>query len=229
MLFGMNSRLPNFPGPVAIASTWALWDAFEIWDAEMIGFWSSRPTAEVHVLSPPAPTPPPIDCSSAAECRRTCPGFASCASDSYYYCCADHKECSGTHICQGSPGLLACACGNTSKPLDFDDWQSSQTTDADDGPVLATAYVHFQTQTFIAVANWDNRSLNVTLQLDFRTLGLDPHSTVLCAPAVAGHQPEGGPWPSNSTLEVPKGGGLWLLAANHSATQRTGCRGWRNW
>jgi hypothetical protein len=56
-----------------------------------------------------------IDCSTMASCKKTCPGFAECASDGWYYCCADAPltGCTLVHNCSGTaPGhpLLECAC-----------------------------------------------------------------------------------------------------------------------
>ena len=47
MLYGMNARLPNGPGPVAIAALWKLWDDFGISTARMVGYWSPLPAMRV--------------------------------------------------------------------------------------------------------------------------------------------------------------------------------------
>lgn len=59
----------------------------------------------------PGPAEALPNCSSAAMCKATCPGFVQCPSDSTFYCCADSVHCRGTHLCQGTPGLKGCACG----------------------------------------------------------------------------------------------------------------------
>ena len=82
--------------------------------------------------------------------------------------------------------------------------------------VLASAFVHHADATFIAVANWGLDS-NVSLAIDWSALGLSPNTTSLCAPQVVGVQtklPQERPfglWRDGDTMEVPGGGGLWLL------------------
>ena len=59
--------------------------------------------------------PPPVDCSTKASCKSTCPGFVECATDGYFYCCADTTHCSQTHDCAGDAGLHFCSCGAGSR------------------------------------------------------------------------------------------------------------------
>jgi hypothetical protein len=53
--------------------------------------------------------------------------------------------------------------------------------------VMATAFVHRGNSTLIAMASWANATVNVTLEIDWASLGL-PSTTALCAPQMLGLQ-----------------------------------------
>ena len=75
-------------------------------------FTSPSTVAKRHSSSSPQiPPSTQPDCRTVDSCKATCPGFVQCASDHYYYCCADQTHCNAEHTCPGTPGLLGCSCG----------------------------------------------------------------------------------------------------------------------
>ncbi|MBM4091119.1 MAG: hypothetical protein FJ276_17110 [Planctomycetes bacterium] len=74
--------------------------------------------------------------------------------------------------------------------------------------VLATAYVRPK-QTLVALASWAAEPMQVQLQIDWKTLGLDPEKTSFYAPPIEGFQPQRVFRPGQA-IPVPPGRG-WLL------------------
>ncbi|NYE27695.1 hypothetical protein HDE78_000620 [Rhodanobacter sp. K2T2] len=74
--------------------------------------------------------------------------------------------------------------------------------------VLATSYVRHG-KTLIAIASWAPQKTDVTLAIDWKALGIDPHKATLAAPAVDGFQTAAQFKPGDA-IPVEPGKG-WLL------------------
>lgn len=74
---------------------------------------------------------------------------------------------------------------------------------------LATIYRKTGTKTLVSLATWEDHDVDVTLQIDWAKLGLDPAKVSLHAPAIENFQPEK-TWKPGNTVTVPKGKG-WLI------------------
>lgn len=74
---------------------------------------------------------------------------------------------------------------------------------------LATIYRKTGTKTLVSLATWEDHDVDVTLQIDWAKLGLDPAKVSLHAPAIENFQPEK-TWKTGDTVTVPKGKG-WLI------------------
>lgn len=74
---------------------------------------------------------------------------------------------------------------------------------------LATIYRRSGTKTLVSLATWEDHDADVTLQIDWNRLGLDPSKVSLHAPAIENFQPEK-TWKPGDTITVPKGKG-WLI------------------
>lgn len=74
---------------------------------------------------------------------------------------------------------------------------------------LATIYRKTGTKTLVSLATWEDHDVDVTLQIDWAKLGLDPAKVSLHAPAIENFQPEK-TWKPGDTVTVPKGKG-WLI------------------
>lgn len=74
---------------------------------------------------------------------------------------------------------------------------------------LATIYRKTGTKTLVSLATWEEHDVDVTLQIDWAKLGLDPAKVSLHAPAIENFQPEK-TWKPGDTVTVPKGKG-WLI------------------
>jgi hypothetical protein len=121
----------------------------------------------------------------------------------------------------GMTSRLGWSAGSDPRPL-WKLWDSFGIEQADmigwwvhDAPVktgrddvLATSYVRHG-RTLIALASWAPQDTAVTLQIDWKALGLKPGSATLKAPAVAGFQPAAEFKPGD-TIPVERGKG-WLL------------------
>jgi hypothetical protein len=67
-------------------------------------------------------------------------------------------------------------------------WVPSVPVKADNPGVLATVYAR-EGRAMIALASWAKEPVQVRLSIDWAALGLDPPSSSLVAPAIAGFQP----------------------------------------
>lgn len=74
---------------------------------------------------------------------------------------------------------------------------------------LATIYRKTGTKTLVSLATWEDHDVDVTLQIDWAKLGLDPAKVSLHAPAIENFQPEK-TWTPGDIVTVPKGKG-WLI------------------
>lgn len=74
---------------------------------------------------------------------------------------------------------------------------------------LATIYRKTGTKTLVSLATWEDHDVDITLQIDWAKLGLDPAKVSLHAPAIENFQPEK-TWKPGDTVTVPKGKG-WLI------------------
>lgn len=74
---------------------------------------------------------------------------------------------------------------------------------------LATIYRKTGAKTLVSLATWEDHDVDVTLQIDWAKLGLDPAKVSLHAPAIENFQPEK-TWKPGDTVTVPKGKG-WLI------------------
>lgn len=74
---------------------------------------------------------------------------------------------------------------------------------------LATIYRKTGAKTLVSLATWEDHDVDVTLQIDWAKLGLDPAKVSLHAPAIENFQPEK-TWKPGGTVTVPKGKG-WLI------------------
>lgn len=74
---------------------------------------------------------------------------------------------------------------------------------------LATIYRKTGTKTLVSLATWEDHDVDVTLQIDWAKLGLDPAKVSLHASAIENFQPEK-TWKPGDTVTVPKGKG-WLI------------------
>ena len=74
---------------------------------------------------------------------------------------------------------------------------------------LATIYRKTGAKTLVSLATWEDHDVDVTLQIDWAKLGLDPAKVSLHAPAIENFQPEN-TWKPGDTVTVPKGKG-WLI------------------
>lgn len=74
---------------------------------------------------------------------------------------------------------------------------------------LATIYRKTGTKTLVSLATWEDHDVDVTLQIDWAKLGLDPAKVSLHAPVIENFQPEK-TWKPGDTVTVPKGKG-WLI------------------
>ena len=74
---------------------------------------------------------------------------------------------------------------------------------------LATIYRKTGAKTLVSLATWEDHDVDVTLQIDWAKLGLDPAKVFLHAPAIENFQPEK-TWKPGDTVTVPKGKG-WLI------------------
>lgn len=74
---------------------------------------------------------------------------------------------------------------------------------------LATIYRKTGTKTLVSLATWEDHDVDVTLQIDWAKLGLDPAKVSLHAPAIENFQPEK-TWKPGDIVTVPKGKG-WLI------------------
>ena len=83
------------------AQTWHLYELV----------WGEGPPLPMAWPGPPQAPPGQPDCGTKAACKASCSGFAECASDGWWYCCADAVHCGKVHDCAGSAGLHYCACG----------------------------------------------------------------------------------------------------------------------
>jgi hypothetical protein len=72
---------------------------------------SFLPAASATLDDPTVPATGVVDCSTEANCKKTCAhgGFASCA-DGVYYCCDPNAKCGKSHKCLSNKGLNSCAC-----------------------------------------------------------------------------------------------------------------------
>lgn len=83
------------------------------------------------------------------------------------------------------------------------------------------AFVNYGKYTVVVVASWCSALANVTLDIDFGAIGLDPAKTVLLTPFIDSLQDGLPPRPWNTTFPVPDHGGLiGVLTANATFLQK---------
>ena len=88
-------------------------------------------------------------------------------------------------------------------------WVSNNPVKTGKEKTLATVYRHKGEKTLISLATWEDQDVDVSLQIDWAALGLDPKTAVLHAPAIENFQSEKS-WKVGETITVPKGKG-WLI------------------
>lgn len=88
-------------------------------------------------------------------------------------------------------------------------WVSDNPVKTGKDRTLATIYRKMGQKTLISLATWEDQDAEVTLQIDWAKLGLDPAKATLHAPAIENFQPEK-TWKPGETITVPKGKG-WLI------------------
>ena len=88
-------------------------------------------------------------------------------------------------------------------------WVSNNPVKTGKEKALATVYRHKGEKTLISLATWEDQDVDVSLQIDWAALGLDPKTAVLHAPAIENFQSEKS-WKVGETITVPKGKG-WLI------------------
>ncbi len=88
-------------------------------------------------------------------------------------------------------------------------WVSNNPVKTGKEKTLATVYRHRGEKTLISLATWEDQDVDVSLQIDWAALGLDPKTAVLHAPAIENFQSEKS-WKVGETITVPKGKG-WLI------------------
>ena len=76
---------------------------------------------------------------------------------------------------------------------------------------LATVYMHKGGKTLISLATWEDSDAKVSLDVDWKALGLDPSKVTLHAPAIEGFQTEA-TWRPGDIITVPQGKGLLIVA-----------------
>ena len=76
---------------------------------------------------------------------------------------------------------------------------------------LATVYRRSGERTLISLATWEDSDASVTLDVDWKALGLDPSKVTLHAPAVKDFQEEAF-WKPGEVITVPRGKGLLIVA-----------------
>ena len=88
-------------------------------------------------------------------------------------------------------------------------WVSDNPVKTGKDKTLATIYCKEGEKTLISLATWEEQDAQVTLDIDWNKLGLNPSKVTLHAPAIDKFQPEKS-WKPGETITVPKGKG-WLI------------------
>ena len=88
-------------------------------------------------------------------------------------------------------------------------WVSDNPVKTGKERTLATVYRKMGQKAVISLATWEDQDAEVSLQIDWAKLGLDPAKVTLHAPAIENFQPEK-TWKPGETITVPKGKG-WLI------------------
>lgn len=88
-------------------------------------------------------------------------------------------------------------------------WVSDNPVKTGRSDVLATSFVR-DGKVMIALASWAKKEAEVTLQIDWKRLGIDRDKAVLTAPAIEGFQ-DGFSLSSQDKIKVPVGKGLLLI------------------
>ncbi len=88
-------------------------------------------------------------------------------------------------------------------------WVSDNPIKTGRDKTLATIYCKKGKKTLISLATWEEQDVPVTLNIDWKELGLDPSKVKMHAPAIENFQIEK-TWKPGETITVPKGKG-WLI------------------
>ncbi len=88
-------------------------------------------------------------------------------------------------------------------------WVSDNPVKTGKEKTLATVYLHKGKKALISLATWEDTDAQVTLDIDWKALGLDPKKVTLRAPKIDNFQDEKS-WKAGETITVPKGKG-WLI------------------
>lgn len=91
-------------------------------------------------------------------------------------------------------------------------WDSAVPVTTNNTAVLASVYLRPSGKGFVvALASWASTDVNVELNIDWQSLGLDENASVISAPAIDGFQPEATFSPTSPILNVDVGKG-WLVS-----------------
>lgn len=89
-------------------------------------------------------------------------------------------------------------------------WDSANPIKTKSNDTYATAYVQKGKQTLIALATWAENDDKINLEVDWKSLGINPAKAEFYAPAVVNFQDEK-TWSPKETIVVPKGKGYLII------------------
>jgi hypothetical protein len=87
-------------------------------------------------------------------------------------------------------------------------WDSANPVNTDNKDVLASVFLK-KDKVLIAIGNWNDKELNVRLEIDWRKLGMDPASARIEIPQIVNLQEEG--VADINHLKIPASRGLILI------------------
>ena len=90
-------------------------------------------------------------------------------------------------------------------------WVKDNPVKTGSSKTLATVYRRNGERALISLATWEDSDAKVTLDVDWKALGLDPSKVTLHAPAIENFQEEAS-WKPGDEISVPKGKGLLIIA-----------------
>ena len=90
-------------------------------------------------------------------------------------------------------------------------WVKDNPVKTGSNKTLATVYMRKGERALISLATWEDSDAKISLNVDWKALGLDPSKVTLHAPAIENFQEEAS-WKSGDEITVPKGKGLLIIA-----------------
>jgi hypothetical protein len=89
-------------------------------------------------------------------------------------------------------------------------WDSANPIKTNSNDTYATAYVQKGKQALIALATWAEKDDKIILEVDWKSLGINPSKAEFYAPAINNFQDEK-TWSPKDQIFVPKGKGFLII------------------